>query len=138
MNQSFSIPLSYGEGRFMTSSCKISIMKSANPQNLIFIYLQSRRTLNETDDFQVNHSESGGNESDNSNEEPLSVASDTNLLQRNNVIRRSLQRKSNIEPPILPRGGVRSSFQSLKRESTPNRITHRNSIHGYVPVYVAH
>lgn len=92
---------------------------------------QSRRLLNETDDFQVNHSESGGNESDNSAEEPLSVASDTNLLQRNNVIRRSLQRKSNIEATVLPRGGVRSSFQSLKRESTPNRITHRNSIHGY-------
>lgn len=94
--------------------------------------MQTRRTLNETDDFQINQSESGGNESDNSVEEPLSVASDTNLLQRNNVVRRSLQRKSNIEATVLPRGGVRSSFQSLKRESTPNRIAHRNSIHGYV------
>lgn len=97
--------------------------------------MQNRRTLNETDDFQVNQSESGGNESDNSAEEPLSVASDTNLLQRNNVIRRSLQRKSNIEATVLPRGGIRSSFQSLKREGTPNRITHRNSIHGYDDVY---
>ncbi len=102
-----------------------------NDQIIFFPISQSRRTLNETDDFQVNHSESGGNESDNSVEDPLSVASDTNLLQRNNVIRRSLQRKP-IEASLLPRGGIRSSFQSLKRDSvnTPNRIAHRNSIHG--------
>ncbi|ALC42932.1 Girdin [Drosophila busckii] len=42
-------------------------------------------------------SESGGNESDNSNEEPLSIASDTHLLQRNIPLRQSLQRS--LEAP---------------------------------------
>ncbi|XP_052891984.1 girdin isoform X2 [Anopheles moucheti] len=42
-------------------------------------------------------SESGGNESDNSIEEPNSVASDTNLLQRGSQLRQSLQRKPNNE-----------------------------------------
>lgn len=37
-------------------------------------------------------SESGGNDSDNSTEEPLSINSDTHLLQRNIPIRQSLQR----------------------------------------------
>ncbi|XP_067644456.1 girdin isoform X2 [Eurosta solidaginis] len=37
-------------------------------------------------------SESGGNDSDNSIEEPMSIASDTHLLQRNMPIRQSLQR----------------------------------------------
>ncbi|XP_036335595.1 protein Daple isoform X3 [Rhagoletis pomonella] len=37
-------------------------------------------------------SESGGNDSDNSAEEPMSIASDTHLLQRNVPIRQSLQR----------------------------------------------
>ncbi|KAJ6636380.1 Protein Daple [Pseudolycoriella hygida] len=108
-------------------------VKKASSDLINKVPSRHRRALNETDDFQVNHSESGGNESDNSVEEPLSVASDTNLLQRSNVVRRSLQRKSNIETTMLARGGVRSSFQSLKRESTPNRIAHRNSIHGLEP-----
>ncbi|XP_020806538.1 girdin isoform X3 [Drosophila serrata] len=42
-------------------------------------------------------SESGGNESDNSNEEPISIASDTHLLQRNIPLRQSLQRS--LEAP---------------------------------------
>lgn len=37
-------------------------------------------------------SESGGNDSDNSTEEPLSISSDIHLLQRNIPIRQSLQR----------------------------------------------
>lgn len=57
--------------------------------------LQNRRSW--VDDARTNSqfvigSESGGNESDNSNEEPLSIASDTHLLQRNIPLRQSLQR----------------------------------------------
>lgn len=70
-------------------------------------------------------SESGGNDSDNSIEEPNSSTLDSHLLQRNAHLRQSLQRK-----PIdgsLSRGGIRSSFQSLKREESIR--SHRNSIH---------
>ncbi|XP_050088449.1 girdin [Anopheles aquasalis] len=76
-------------------------------------------------------SESGGNESDNSIEEPNSVASDTNLLQRTSQLRQSLQRKPNNEAlnATLLRGGIRSSLQSSRRdEVNPN---HRNSFQGF-------
>ncbi|XP_070070701.1 girdin isoform X4 [Drosophila takahashii] len=57
----------------------------------------SRNRRSWVDDARTNSqfvigSESGGNESDNSNEEPLSIASDTHLLQRNVPLRQSLQR----------------------------------------------
>lgn len=75
-------------------------------------------------------SESGGNESDNSIEEPNSVASDTNLLQRNSVLRQSLQRKPNNEAlnTSLLRGGIRSSLQTSRRDETTQ--AHRNSFPG--------
>lgn len=62
---------------------------------VISLNLQNRRSW--VDDARTNSqfvigSESGGNESDNSNEEPLSIASDTHLLQRNIPLRQSLQR----------------------------------------------
>ncbi|XP_038118397.1 girdin isoform X2 [Culex quinquefasciatus] len=76
-------------------------------------------------------SESGGNESDNSIEEPNSVASDTNLLQRNSVLRQSLQRKPNNEAlnTSLLRGGIRSSLQTSRRDETTQ--AHRNSFPGF-------
>lgn len=76
-------------------------------------------------------SESGGNESDNSIEEPNSVASDTNLLQRNSALRQSLQRKPNSEAlnTSLLRGGVRSSLQSSRRDEVTQ--AHRNSFPGF-------
>ncbi|XP_058826174.1 protein Daple-like [Topomyia yanbarensis] len=76
-------------------------------------------------------SESGGNESDNSIEEPNSVASDTNLLQRNAVLRQSLQRKPNNEAlnTSLLRGGIRSSLQASRRDETTQ--AHRNSFPGF-------
>ncbi|XP_034481046.1 protein Daple isoform X8 [Drosophila innubila] len=58
-------------------------------------------------------SESGGNESDNSNEEPLSIASDTHLLQRNIPLRQSLQRDL-LDSSIQRGGTVRSSLQAQK------------------------
>ncbi|XP_022221471.2 girdin isoform X3 [Drosophila obscura] len=62
----------------------------------------SRNRRSWVDDARTNSqfvigSESGGNESDNSNEEPLSIASDTHLLQRNIPLRQSLQRS--LEAP---------------------------------------
>ncbi|XP_055597372.1 girdin [Uranotaenia lowii] len=76
-------------------------------------------------------SESGGNESDNSMEEPNSVASDTNLLQRNSVTRQSLQRKPNNDAlnSSLLRGGIRSSLQTSRREEV--NPSHRNSFPGF-------
>ncbi|XP_062559689.1 girdin [Armigeres subalbatus] len=76
-------------------------------------------------------SESGGNESDNSIEEPNSVASDTNLLQRNTAIRQSLQRKPNNEAlnASLLRGGIRSSLQASRRDDANQ--AHRNSFPGF-------
>lgn len=76
-------------------------------------------------------SESGGNESDNSIEEPNSVASDTNLLQRNSAKRQSLQRKPNNEAlnTSLLRGGIRSSLQASRRDDANQ--SHRNSFPGF-------
>jgi DNA-binding winged helix-turn-helix (wHTH) protein len=75
-------------------------------------------------------SESGGNdESDNSVEEPNSVASDTTLLQRNSHLRQSLQRKPKDQlNQTLMRGGVRSSLQASRRDE--NHQNHRNSFQG--------
>ncbi|XP_034481040.1 girdin isoform X2 [Drosophila innubila] len=72
-------------------------------------------------------SESGGNESDNSNEEPLSIASDTHLLQRNIPLRQSLQRDL-LDSSIQRGGTVRSSLQAQKRTDLSN--SRRNSVHG--------
>ncbi|KAH8322816.1 hypothetical protein KR059_007152 [Drosophila kikkawai] len=72
-------------------------------------------------------SESGGNESDNSNEEPISIASDTHLLQRNIPLRQSLQRDL-LDNSIQRGGAVRSSLQAQKRTDLNN--SRRNSVHG--------
>ncbi|XP_055911264.1 girdin isoform X1 [Eupeodes corollae] len=74
-------------------------------------------------------SESGGNESDNSIEEPSSIVSDTPLLQRNVAMRQSLQRKpSDLMDSSITRGGFRSSLQSQKRSDLSS--SRRNSVHG--------
>ncbi|XP_065359354.1 protein Daple isoform X1 [Calliphora vicina] len=72
-------------------------------------------------------SESGGNDSDNSTEEPLSINSDIHLLQRNIPIRQSLQR--DVLDHSISRGGtMRSSLQTQKRTDLNN--SRRNSVHG--------
>ncbi|XP_075160706.1 protein girdin isoform X1 [Haematobia irritans] len=72
-------------------------------------------------------SESGGNDSDNSAEEPVSMNSDTHLFQRNIPIRQSLQR--DVLDNSLSRGGtMRSSLQAQKR--TDLNSSRRNSVHG--------
>ncbi|SPP76206.1 girdin isoform X1 [Drosophila guanche] len=92
----------------------------------------SRNRRSWVDDARTNSqfvigSESGGNESDNSNEEPLSVASDTHLLQRNMPLRQSLQRDL-LDNSIQRGGAVRSSLQAQKRTDLNN--SRRNSVHG--------
>lgn len=92
-----------------------------------FHFSQNRRSWIDDTRLTQSHivleSESGGNESDNSIEDPpTSTASDTNLLHRNSHLRQSLQRK-NEHCSTLLRGGVRNSFQATTR-------LHRNSIHG--------
>ncbi|XP_037940477.1 girdin-like [Teleopsis dalmanni] len=73
-------------------------------------------------------SESGGNDSDNSTEEPMSIVSDTHLLQRNIPMRQSLQRDANKDNTIVRGGVVRSSLQAQKRTDLNN--SRRNSVHG--------
>ncbi|XP_073840271.1 protein girdin isoform X2 [Musca autumnalis] len=74
-------------------------------------------------------SESGGNDSDNSAEEPISINSDTHLFQRNIPIRQSLQR--DMLDNSLSRGGtMRSSLQTQKRTDLNN--SRRNSVHGKI------
>ncbi|XP_033241059.1 girdin isoform X2 [Drosophila pseudoobscura] len=92
----------------------------------------SRNRRSWVDDARTNSqfvigSESGGNESDNSNEEPLSIASDTHLLQRNIPLRQSLQRDL-LDNSIQRGGAVRSSLQAQKRTDLNN--SRRNSVHG--------
>ncbi|XP_030569977.1 protein Daple isoform X2 [Drosophila novamexicana] len=92
----------------------------------------SRNRRSWVDDARTNSqfvigSESGGNESDNSNEEPLSIASDTHLLQRNMPLRQSLQRDL-LDSSIQRGGTVRSSLQAQKRTDLSN--SRRNSVHG--------
>ncbi|XP_037719108.1 girdin isoform X2 [Drosophila subpulchrella] len=92
----------------------------------------SRNRRSWVDDARTNSqfvigSESGGNESDNSNEEPLSIASDTHLLQRNVPLRQSLQRDL-LDNSIQRGGAVRSSLQAQKRTDLNN--SRRNSVHG--------
>lgn len=76
---------------------------------------------------QILGSESGGNDSDNSLEEPSSLASDSRPLNRHSNLRQSLQRKSASDLKLiessLTRGGVRSSLQQLSNSnhSTPTR-----------------
>ncbi|XP_011210779.2 girdin isoform X1 [Bactrocera dorsalis] len=92
----------------------------------------SRNRRSWVDDSRLNQSqfvvgsESGGNDSDNSIEEPMSIESDSHLLQRNLAIRQSLQR--DLIDSTLSRGGIRSSLQSQKR--TDLNSSRRNSVHG--------
>ncbi|XP_005181786.1 girdin [Musca domestica] len=72
-------------------------------------------------------SESGGNDSDNSAEEPISINSDTHLFQRNIPIRQSLQRDM-LDNSISRGGTMRSSLQTQKRTDLNN--SRRNSVHG--------
>ncbi|KAL9904081.1 protein girdin isoform 1-T1 [Glossina fuscipes fuscipes] len=72
-------------------------------------------------------SESGGNDSDNSTEEPISISSDTHLLQRNIPIRQSLQRNT-LDNSISRGGTLRSSLQTQRLTDLGN--SRRNSIHG--------
>uniref|UniRef100_A0A1B0C9M0 Girdin n=1 Tax=Lutzomyia longipalpis TaxID=7200 RepID=A0A1B0C9M0_LUTLO len=76
-------------------------------------------------------SESGGNESDNSTEEPNSVSSDTTLLSRYSNSRQSLQRKpsDNCRESPLTRGGVRSSLQTTSPRRDEVNRANRNSLH---------
>ena len=75
-------------------------------------------------------SESGGNESDNSLEEPNSVASDNTHLRRDSPIRHSLQKPKTSEQiqNVLMRGGIRGSLQAVKR--TEEQQANRNSFQG--------
>jgi hypothetical protein len=75
-------------------------------------------------------SESGGNESDNSNEEPTSVASDTTHLRRTSPVRHSFQRKTSeqIQNVLLRSSLGRGSMQGNKR--TDAESTNRNSFQG--------
>lgn len=74
-------------------------------------------------------SESGGNESDNSLEEPMSAVSDNTNLRRESPIRHSLQRKTSEQiQNVLMRGGIRGSLQAMKR--TEEQQANRNSFQG--------
>ncbi|XP_059621753.1 girdin [Phlebotomus argentipes] len=76
-------------------------------------------------------SESGGNDSDNSTEEPNSVSSDTTLLSRYSNSRHSLQRKpsDNGGESPLTRGGVRGSLQTTSPRRDELSRANRNSLH---------
>lgn len=74
-------------------------------------------------------SESGGNESDNSLEEPSSVASDNTHLKRSSPVRQSFQKKTSEQiQQVLMRGGVRGSLQAVKRSE--EQQANRNSFQG--------
>lgn len=76
-------------------------------------------------------SESGGNESDNSTEDPNSTMSDTILLQKYSKLRQTLPRKpkekdsdaESVGGGTLTRGGVRSSLQTVRRDQKSNSIS---------------
>ncbi|XP_037906855.1 girdin isoform X1 [Hermetia illucens] len=76
-------------------------------------------------------SESGGNESDNSTEEPLSISSNSHLV-KDPSLREKFSRRLNdsIEKPFL-REGIRNSLQSPRREEATN--SRRNSMLGLEP-----
>lgn len=74
-------------------------------------------------------SESGGNESDNSIEEPVSVASDSTTLRRESPVRQSFPKKTSEQiANVLMRGGIRGSLQAAKR--TDEQQANRNSFQG--------
>lgn len=74
-------------------------------------------------------SESGGNESDNSIEEPISAVSDNTHLRRSSPVRQSLQKKTSEQiQNVLMRGGIRGSLQAAKR--TEEQQANRNSFQG--------
>lgn len=58
--------------------------------------------------------DSGGNDSDNSGEEPHSTASDTNLLKKETQI--TIQRKANDEPLSNRVSSPANNYQQLARE----------------------
>jgi hypothetical protein len=75
-------------------------------------------------------SESGGNESDNSLEEPSSVVSDNTHLNRSSPARSSIQRKTSEQiQNVLMRGGVRGSLQQVSKRTEENQAN-RNSFQG--------
>lgn len=75
-------------------------------------------------------SESGGNESDNSLEEPSSVVSDNTHLNRSSPARTSFQRKTSEQiQNVLMRGGVRGSLQQVSKRTEENQAN-RNSFQG--------
>lgn len=75
-------------------------------------------------------SESGGNDSDNSNEEPTSVASDNTHLRRTSPVRHSFQRKTSEQiQNVLLRSGMRGSMQGNKR-TDDQQPANRNSFQG--------
>ena len=74
-------------------------------------------------------SESGGNDSDNSLEEPVSVVSDTTGLHRDSPVRASFQKKTSEQiQNVLKRGGIRGSLQTVKRSE--EQQANRNSFQG--------
>jgi hypothetical protein len=75
-------------------------------------------------------SESGGNESDNSIEEPVSAVSDNTHLRRASPVRQSFQTKKTSEAiqNVLMRGGIRGSLQAAKRSD--EQQANRNSFQG--------
>lgn len=80
-------------------------------------------------------SESGGNDSDNSTEDPNSTMSDTVILQKYSKLRQTLPRKpkekdsdvESISSLALTRGGVRSSLQAVRRDHKSNSISNLNT-----------
>lgn len=78
-------------------------------------------------------SESGGNESDNSADEPASTASDTNLIKKNAQMKAApaVPRKPDrLDNSLLNRSTPtnRTGYQPLIREDSVR--SHRNSVHG--------
>jgi hypothetical protein len=81
--------------------------------------------------FILQGSESGGNDSDNSLEEPTSVASDNTHLRRNSPVRQSFQRKTSEQiQNVLLRGGMRGSMQQQANKRTEEQQANRNSFQG--------
>jgi chromosome segregation ATPase len=74
-------------------------------------------------------SESGGNESDNSVEEPISTVSDNTNLHRDSPVRHSFQKKTSEQiQNVLKRGGIRASLQAVKKSE--EQQANRNSFSG--------
>lgn len=76
--------------------------------------------------------ESGGNESDNSVDEPNSVASDTNLIKKSTQPKVSTLPIKPADNGLMNRAALpsRSNYQPLIREESVR--SHRNNIHRYI------